>query len=203
MLCLSCTNDTQIILSSKTALNQHQVETDPDRPAQNEDSAQVVTSEDRSYAKQHLLVKPSEFKLLGVKWDKLEGTIAVQFPSGVSASTKRGVLASKQRRSMTLSDKRPLLHCKENKFTASLRLQGIMGSMSSREPPNTLAKVLQLLPAEVTIPRPLVPHHQPVLYFELHVFGDASTYWVGAAVYHQLSGKKREPLKPRLQLKQD
>ena len=34
----------------------------------------------------------SESKLLDVKWDNFEDTIAVQFPSGVSAPTKCGVL---------------------------------------------------------------------------------------------------------------
>ena len=40
--------------------------------------------EDQSFAKQQLQVKPSESKLLGVKWNKIEDTIAVQFPSEVT-----------------------------------------------------------------------------------------------------------------------
>ena len=39
------------------------------------------------------------------------------------------------------------------------------------------------LPDKITIRRPIGPHQQPVLSFELHVFGDASTRGVGAAVY--------------------
>ena len=44
-------------------------------------------------------------------------------------------------------------------------------------------KCEQTLPDEITIRRPIAPYQQPVLSFELHVFGDASTHGVGAAVY--------------------
>ena len=40
--------------------------------------------QDQSFAKQQLQVKPSKSKLLGVKWNKIEDTIAVQFPSEVT-----------------------------------------------------------------------------------------------------------------------
>ena len=44
-------------------------------------------------------------------------------------------------------------------------------------------KCEQTLPDEITIRRPIAPYQQPVLSFELHVFGDASTHGVGAVVY--------------------
>ena len=52
-------------------------------------------AEEQSYAKQQLQVKPSESKLLGVKWNKVEDTIAVQFPvvNTSNAISKREVLA--------------------------------------------------------------------------------------------------------------
>ena len=72
--------------------NYPQLEDNP-RPTQGEANSQPETSEDQSYAKQQLLSKPSETKLLGVKWNKSEGTIAVQFPSTSRATTKCEVLS--------------------------------------------------------------------------------------------------------------
>jgi hypothetical protein len=51
-------------------------------------------SDEQSYAKQQLQVKPSESKLLGLKWDKTADTISVEFPAGTPATTKRELLAS-------------------------------------------------------------------------------------------------------------
>lgn len=52
-------------------------------------------TEEQSYAEQQLQVKPSESKLLGVKWNKFEDTITVQFPvaNTSGATSKREVLA--------------------------------------------------------------------------------------------------------------
>ena len=49
--------------------------------------------EDQSYAKQQLLVKPSESKLLGLKWNKHTDTLGVTFPTDDTPTTKRGVLS--------------------------------------------------------------------------------------------------------------
>lgn len=58
-----------------------------------EDSGHPEPNEDQSFAKQLLQVKPSESKLLGVKWNKIEDTISVHFPSESNPATKREVLA--------------------------------------------------------------------------------------------------------------
>ena len=52
-------------------------------------------TEEQSYAKQQLQVKPSESKLLGVKWNKFEDTITAQFPvaNTSGATSQREVLA--------------------------------------------------------------------------------------------------------------
>jgi hypothetical protein len=39
------------------------------------------------------MVKPSETKVLGMKWDKRKDTLAVTFPSDEAQKTKRGVLS--------------------------------------------------------------------------------------------------------------
>ena len=45
--------------------------------------------DEQSFAKQQLQVKPSESKLLGLKWDKTTDTISVEFPARTPATTKR------------------------------------------------------------------------------------------------------------------
>ena len=46
-----------------------------------EDDPPHSSDEEHSYAKRQLQVQPNESKLLGVKWNKDEDTIAVQFPT--------------------------------------------------------------------------------------------------------------------------
>lgn len=162
--------------------NHPQLEDNP-QSALREDSAQPASSEDQTYAKQQLLVKTSESKLLGVKWDKFQDTIAVQFPSTSGAPTKREVLAKLAKvydplglaSPTTLQGKqiyREVCDCKvpwDADIPENLRTRW--------------QKWEQSLPAEVTTRRPLAPYQQPVISVELHAFGDASAYGVGAAVY--------------------
>ena len=144
-----------------------------------------AATEEQSYAKQQLQVKPSESKPLGGKWNKSEDTIAVQFPvantSGVTS--KREVLAKLAKVydplglacPVTLQGKqiyREVCDCKaawDVPIPENLRVRWL--------------KWEQSLPDEITVRRPIAPYQQPVLSFELHVFGDASTHGVGAAVY--------------------
>ena len=142
-------------------------------------------AEEQSYAKQQLQVKPSESKLLGVKWNKVEDTIAVQFPvvNTSSAISKREVLAKLAKVYDPLG------------LVSPVTLQGkqiyrevcdYKAAWDAPIPENLRVRWLKWehsLPDEVTIRRPIAPHQQPVLSFELHVFGDASTHGVGAAVY--------------------
>ena len=142
-------------------------------------------TEEQSYAKQQLQVKPSESKLLGVKWNKVEDTIAVQFPvvNTSSAISKREVLAKLAKVYDPLG------------LVSPVTLQGkqiyrevcdYKAAWDAPIPENLRVRWLKWehsLPDEVTIRRPIAPHQQPVLSFELHVFGDASTHGVGAAVY--------------------
>ena len=46
-----------------------------------EDDPPHSSDEEHSYVKRQLQVQPNESKLLGVKWNKDEDTIAVQFPT--------------------------------------------------------------------------------------------------------------------------
>ena len=107
----------------------------------------------------------------------------MQFPSASSAPTKREVLAKLAKvydppglaSPITLQGKQIYLeacHCKvswDAPIPENLKIRWQRWEQS--------------LPAEVTTRRPLAPYQQPVISAELHVFGDASNYGVGAAVY--------------------
>ena len=49
-------------------------------------------SDEQSFAKQQLNVKPTESKMLGLKWDKHQDTLAVMIPTEQAKPTKRGIL---------------------------------------------------------------------------------------------------------------
>lgn len=57
-----------------------------------EDPNLIVPPEEQSFAKQQLNVKPSESKMLGLKWDKQQDTLAVVIPKEETQPTKRGIL---------------------------------------------------------------------------------------------------------------
>ena len=50
-------------------------------------------SDELSYAKTQLMVKPKESKVLGLKWDKQSDTLKISFPSEEVSATKRGILS--------------------------------------------------------------------------------------------------------------
>lgn len=130
-------------------------------------------------------VKPSESKLLGVKWNKFEDTITVQFPvANTSGATSKCKVLAKLAKvydplglacPVTLQGKQIYREVCDHKVAwdapipENLRVQWL--------------KWEQSLPDEIVVRRPMAPHQQPVLSFELHVFGDASTHGVGAVVY--------------------
>ena len=57
-----------------------------------EDTNLIVAPEEQSFAKQQLNVKPSESKILGLKWDKQQDTLVVVIPKEETQPTKRGIL---------------------------------------------------------------------------------------------------------------
>ena len=169
----------------KWHLNEPQLEDDPPHSS----------DEEHSYAKQQLQVQPNESKLLGVKWNTDEDTIAVQFPTTdldtSHTARKREVLATLAKvynplglaSPTTLQGKQ--IYCDVCDVKASWDVP-IPDSVKSR-----WEKRKESLPAEVNTQRPLAPYHEQVDSFELHAFGDASAIGVGAAVYsvvHQKSG---------------
>ena len=157
--------------------NEPQLEDDPPHPS----------DEERSYAKRQLQVQPNESKLLGVKWNKDEDTIAVQFPTTDSdtshTATKREVLATlaKVHDALGLASPTTLQGKQIYREVCDVKASWdvpIPDSIKSR-----WEKWKESLPAEVNTQRSLAPFHEQVDSLELHAFGDASINGVGAAVY--------------------
>ena len=143
------------------------------QPTLRKNSAQATSSEDQSYAKQQLLVKPSESKLLGVKWDKFEDTIAVQFPSASSAPKKREVLAKLAKVYDPLGLASPITLQGKQIYREACDCKVSWDAPIPENLKIRWQRWEQSLLAEVTIRRPSAPYQQPVISAELHVFGDA------------------------------
>lgn len=105
-------------------------------------------TEEQSYAKQQLQVKPSESKLLGVKWNKFEDTITVQFPvaNTSGATSKREVLAKLAKVYDPLSLACPVTLQGQTNLPRSVRPQSSMGRTHPRESQSTMAKVGTVTP---------------------------------------------------------
>ena len=168
-----------------------------------EDRPQSTPHEEQSYAKQQLQAQSSKSKLLGVKWNKEDDTIAVQLPETSDKPTKRGVLAKLAK----VYD--PLGLASPTTLQGKQIFREICDSKASWD--STIPDVLRMqfqrweesLPAEVTTSRPIAPYHEATDGLELYAFGDASTYGIGAAVYsvvHQRRGVTQTVVTARARL---
>ena len=148
-----------------------------------EDNEPVVGSEEQTFAKQQLNVKPSEPKMLGLKWNKQRDTLAVVIPTEGAAPTKRGILAKLAKiydplgliAPVTLTGKQIYRDVCETKAQWDAQLNDALLKR--------WRKWERQLPQEQQIPRSIVGYQEEVGEVELHAFGDASTRGVGAAVY--------------------
>ena len=141
--------------------------------------------EEPTYGKQQFGGKPTETKMLGLKWNKEMDTLTVSFPhaNNNSAITKRGILSTLAKiydplglvSPVTLEGKLIYRDVCKIKVPWDTEIQG-----PCRRRWLAWEKTL---PKEKTVPRPIVEHKEVVLSLELHAFGDASANGVGAVVY--------------------
>ena len=152
-----------------------------------EDDPPHSSDEEHSYAKRQLQVQPNESKLLRVKWNKDEDTIAVQFPTTDSdtshTATKREVLATLAKVYDPLGLASPTTLQGKQIYRDVCDVKASWDAPIPDSVKSRWEKWKESLPAEVNTQRPLAPYHEQVDSFELHAFGDASTIGVGAAVY--------------------
>ena len=148
--------------------------------------------EELTYAKQQLGgAKPSEGKLLGLPWDREKDTVSVILQTTQTETTKRGVLSHLAKiydplglaSPVTLVGKQLYRDICDEKIPWDTQL------------PRPLLKRWKAwcgaLTQNLTVPRALVPYHQPISSLVFHAFGDASSKGVSAAVYavvHQDQG---------------
>ena len=147
-----------------------------------EDTNLTVSPEEQSFAKQQLNVKPSESKMLGLKWDKEQDTLAVVIPEEETQPTKRGILGKMAKiydplgliALLTLTAKQIYRKLCEAKVQWDTKING--------ELLHRWKKWEQQLPREQQVPRSIASYQEALQEVELHSFGDASERGVGAAV---------------------
>ena len=122
-------------------------------------------------------------KLSGVKWNKEDDTIGVQFPEVVSKPTKREVLAKLTKVYDPFGLASPTVLQGKQIFRKVCDSKASLDSPIPEDLRMQFQRWEESVPAEVTTSRPIAPYREAVCSLELHAFGDASTYGVGAAVY--------------------
>ena len=130
-----------------------------------------------------MLVKPSESKLLGLKWDKFEDTIAVQFPSTSSAPTKREVLAKLAKVYDPLRLASPITLQGKQIYHEACNCKVSWDKAIPENQKICWQRWEQSLLAEITTRRPLAPYQQPVVSAALHVLGNVNL-WGRSGVFN-------------------
>ena len=147
-----------------------------------------------TFAKQQLRVSPKEngSKLLGLKWNKVEDSLQVDFPSTPAVLTKRGLLAYLAKVYDPLGLLSPMLL--EGKILywevceTKVRWDGFIPDDLSKR----WRKWESALPRYLSFPRSIPTYREPIQEVQLHSFGDASKKGLCAVVYavlQQESGK--------------
>ena len=145
-----------------------------------EDTNLIVASEEQSFAKQQLNVKPTESKMLGLKWDKEQDTLAVVIPEEETQPTKRGILGKIYdplglTAPLTLTAKQIYRELCEAKAPWDAKINGVRLQLWK--------KWQEQLPREQQVPRPIASYQEEIQAVELYSFGDTSERGVGTAVY--------------------
>ena len=134
-------------------------------------------------AKQQLNVKPTESKMLGLKWDKHQDTLAVIIPTEQAKPTKRGILGKLASIYSPLGLIAPLTLTGKQIYRDVCEAKKLWDALLNNEHLKRWRRWKLQLPSEQQVPRPIVHHREKVQEVELHSFGDASISGVGAAVY--------------------
>ena len=140
-------------------------------------------SDEQSFAKQQLNVKPTESKMLGVKWDRHQDTLAVMIPTEQAKPTKRGILGKLASIYDPLGLIAPLTLTGKQIYRDVCEAKKPWDALLNNEHLKRWRRWELQLPREQQVPRPIVHYREKVQEVELHSFGDASISGVGAAVY--------------------
>jgi hypothetical protein len=145
---------------------------------------QQPADEDQTYAKEELGTKPAETKILGMKWDKAKGTLAVDFRGckQTGEGTKRGMLQSIARVYDPLGVTSPLMLDAKEIYRKKCEEKHSWDIPLRKEIAESWTKWWDGLPEEVSVPRSSTPNKE-ITGINLHGFGDASVKGCSAAVY--------------------
>lgn len=148
-----------------------------------EESIQMQTPEDQTYAKQQLNVNPAESKMLGLKWDKQRDTLSVVFPTEEVQPTKRSILAKLAKIYDPLGLVAPITLTGKQIYRDVCETKAPWDAQLKDDLLQQWKKWEQQLPQERLVPRAIARFEEDIEEVELHSFGDASKGGVGAAVY--------------------
>jgi hypothetical protein len=163
-------------------------------------------SDEQSYAKTQLMVKPKKSKVLGLKWDKQSDTLKISFPSEEVPATKRGILSKLAKIYDPLGLVSPLT------LEGKLLFRGVCDAKLpwnveiNKEQLKRWRTWEQSLPVEEEVPRSVARYQEPIDEIVLHSFGDASTKGVGTAVYavvRQQSGTTQQLVAAKSRLRKE
>ena len=148
-----------------------------------EDDKPLQNIEEQTYAKEQLNVKHEETKMLGLKWDKQQDTLAVVIPTEESAPTKRGILGKLARIYDPLGTISPLTLIGKQIYRKVCEKGVPWDTTLTGELLQRWRKWEQKLATEIKIPRAITQYQEEIEEVELHAYGDASKEGVGAVVY--------------------
>ena len=147
------------------------------------DGDQSQNHDEQSFAKQQFGVQPSETKMLGLKWNKVEDTLSINIPEDEHPVTRRGILGKLAKIYDPLGLVSPLTLEGKLVYRAACESKTPWDAKLDDKLTQRWKKWERITPKIETTPRAIVDYREPVDELELHAFGDASTLGVGAAVY--------------------
>ena len=140
---------------------------------------------EQTYAKESLGTKTGEAKILGLKWNKLKDTLAVDFTSckATQEYTKRGILRAMAKVYDPLGLVSPVMLEAKHLYRIVCEKNLPWDAHLEKEMEFIWHQWLKKLPDEITVPRSIVSLQLPLTEVKLHGFGDASRKGCCAAIY--------------------
>ena len=139
---------------------------------------------EQTYAKESLGTKTGEAKILGLKWNKLKDTLAVDFTNckATQEYTKRGILRAMAKVYDPLGLVSPVMLEAKHLYRIVCEKNLPWDAHLEKEMEFTWHQWQKKLPDEITVPRSIVSLQLPLTELKLHGFGDASRKGCCAAI---------------------
>ena len=142
------------------------------------DGDEAESNEEQSFG-----LKPSETRMLGLKWNKVEDILTINFPKDDHPVTRQGILRKLAKIYDPLGLVSPLTLAGMLVYRAACESKVPWDAKLDDKLSQRWENWERITPKNKSIPRAIVDYREPVDELELHAFGEASTQGVGAAVY--------------------